>query len=135
MESDHLESESFLPEVGGSAETDRQVDPPDGLCSLPWHDSMKAPDARTEVRPCDPQKVKGLGVDDVKTAAPVHEHLGEACVGDDGIDNKWVDPRIGDAVWVVIMVESDGHLRPVKEEEGCELHGEDLLTFPFALPC
>jgi hypothetical protein len=41
MESNHLESESFLPEVGGSAEIDRQVDPPDGLCSLPWHDSMK----------------------------------------------------------------------------------------------
>jgi hypothetical protein len=35
MESDHFESESFLSEVGGSAKTDRQVDPPDGLFSLP----------------------------------------------------------------------------------------------------
>jgi hypothetical protein len=43
MEPNHLESESFLPEVGRSAETDRQVDPPDGLCSLPWHDSVEAP--------------------------------------------------------------------------------------------
>jgi hypothetical protein len=77
MESDHFESESFLSEVGGSAETDRQVDPPNGLCSLPWHDSMEAPNAGSEVRPRDPQKVKGLGIDDVKTVAAIHEHLGE----------------------------------------------------------
>jgi hypothetical protein len=31
------------------------------------------------------------------------------------------------------MVESDGHLRPVKEEGGHELHGEDVSAFPFAL--
>jgi hypothetical protein len=116
MESNHLESESFLPEVGGSVETDRQVDPPDGLCSLPRHDSMEAPDVGSEVRPCDSQKVEGLGIDDVKTTAPIHEHLGEACVGDDGIDDKWIDPRIRDVVWVVITVESDGHLGPIKEE-------------------
>jgi hypothetical protein len=109
-------SESFLSEVGGSAKTDRQVDPPDGLFLLPWHDSMEAPDAGSEVRPRDPQKVEGLGINDVKTVASIHEHLGEACVSDDGIDNKWVDPRIGDVVWVVITVESDGHLGPVKEE-------------------
>jgi hypothetical protein len=36
---------------------------------------------------------------------------------------------------VVIMVESDGHLRSVKEEGGCELNREDLSTFLFALPC
>jgi hypothetical protein len=36
---------------------------------------------------------------------------------------------------VVITVESDGHLGPVKEEGGHELHGEDLSSFPFALPC
>jgi hypothetical protein len=105
MESNHLESESFLPEIGGSAETDKQVDPPNGLCSLPWHNSMEAPDAGLEVHHCDSQKVEGLGIDDVNTTAPIHEHLGEACVGDDGIDDKWVDPRIGDVVWVVITVE------------------------------
>jgi hypothetical protein len=96
---------------------------------------METPDAGLEVRSCDSQKVEGLGIDDVKTTAAIHEHLGEAGVGDDGIDDKWVDPRIGDVVWVVITVESDGHLRPVKEEGGCELHGEDLSTFPLVLPC
>jgi hypothetical protein len=96
---------------------------------------MEAPNAGSEVRPGDSQKVKGLGIDDVKTTAAIHEHLGEACVGNDGINNKWVDPRIRDVVWVVITVESDGHLGPVKEEVGCELHGEDLSTFLLALPC
>jgi hypothetical protein len=44
-----------------------------------------------------------------------------ACVGDNGIDNKGVDPGIGDVVWVIITVESDGHLGPVKKEgvAGC----------------
>jgi hypothetical protein len=80
MKSDHFESESLLSEVGGSAKTDRQVDPPDGFNSLSWHDSMEAPDAGLEARPCDPQEVEGLGIDDVEAAATIHEHLGEACV-------------------------------------------------------
>jgi hypothetical protein len=98
-ESDHFKSESLFYEVGGSAKTDRQVDSADGLCSLSWHDSMEAPDAGLKARPCDPQEVEGLGIDDVKAAAAIHEHLGEACVGDNGIDNERVDPRIGDVVW------------------------------------
>jgi hypothetical protein len=76
-----------------------------------------------------------LGIDDVEAAAAIHEYLGEACVGDNEIDNKRVDPRIGDVFWVVITVESDGHLGPVKEEGGCGLHEEDLLMFPLALAC
>jgi hypothetical protein len=51
-----------------------------------------------EVCPRDPQEVEGLGIDDVEAAAAIHEHLGEACVGNNGIDNKRVDPRIGDVV-------------------------------------
>jgi hypothetical protein len=98
MESDHFESESFLSEVGGSAKTDRQVDPTDGFCSLSWHDSMEAPDTRLEARPLDPQEVEGLSIDDVKAATAIHEHLSEACVGNNGIDNKRVDPRVGDIV-------------------------------------
>jgi hypothetical protein len=35
MESNHFKNKSLFPEVGRSAETDKQVDPPDGLCSLP----------------------------------------------------------------------------------------------------
>jgi hypothetical protein len=59
---------------------------------------MEAPDTRSEVRPHDSQKVEGLGINDVETAASIHEHLGEVCVGDDGIDDEWVDSRIRDVV-------------------------------------
>jgi hypothetical protein len=34
---------------------------------------------------------------------------------------------------MVITVESDGHLGPVKEEGGCRLHGEYISTLPLAL--
>jgi hypothetical protein len=53
MESNHLESEGLLPEVGGGAKADGQVDLPDGLCSSPWHNSMEAPDAGSELCPLD----------------------------------------------------------------------------------
>jgi hypothetical protein len=53
MEPNHLESEGLLPEVGEGTETDRQVDPPDGLCSSSRHNSMEAPDAGSKVRPLD----------------------------------------------------------------------------------
>jgi hypothetical protein len=82
---------------------------------------MEAPDAGLEAHPLDPQEVEGLGIDDVKATTAIHEHLGEACVGDNRIDNKRKDPGIGDVVWVIITIESDGHLGPVKEEgvAGC----------------
>jgi hypothetical protein len=44
-----------------------------------------------EAHSLDPQEVEGLSVDDIEAASAVHEYLGEACVGDDGINNKWVD--------------------------------------------
>jgi hypothetical protein len=115
----HLESECLLLEVGGDSKIDGQVDPPDGLCSFSRHDSMEAPDAGSKVGPLDPQKVEGLGIDDVEAAAPVHEYFSEARVGDDGINDERVDSRIGDVVRMVITVKSDGHVGPVKEEWGC----------------
>jgi hypothetical protein len=66
---------------------------------------MEAPDAGLEARPRNSQEVEGLGIDDIEAAAAIHEHLGEACVGDNGIDNKRVDLGIGDVVWVIITVE------------------------------
>jgi hypothetical protein len=135
VKTNHLKSECLLPEVGGGSEADGQVDPLDGLCSFSRHDSMEAPDAGSEVGPLDPQKVKGLGIDDVEAAAPVHEYISEARVGNDGIDDEWVDSRIGDVVQMVIIVKSDGHVRLVKEEWGCQVYGESLSTLPLALAC
>jgi hypothetical protein len=69
---------------------------------------VEAPDAGLELCPPDPQEVEGLGVDDVEDAASIHEHLGEARIGDDGIDDERIDPGIRDIVRMVITVESDG---------------------------
>jgi hypothetical protein len=94
---------------------------------------METPDAGLEVRSLDPQEVEGPGIDDVEATSTVHEYLGEACVGDDGINNKRVDSRIGDVVRMIITVESDGHLRPVKEAGDHRLYGENLTPLSFAL--
>jgi hypothetical protein len=94
---------------------------------------VEAPDARLEARSLDPQKVKGLGVDDVEAASAVHEYFGEACVGDDGINNKRVDPRIGNVVRMIITVESDGHRRPVEETGNRRLYGENLTPLSLAV--
>jgi hypothetical protein len=53
VEPNHLESEGLLSEVGGGTEIDGQIDPPDRLCSFSRHNSMEAPDARSEVHPLD----------------------------------------------------------------------------------
>jgi hypothetical protein len=133
VEPNHLESEGLLSEARGGAEADGQVDLPDGLFSFTRHNSMEAPNARLELRPLDSQEVEGLGVDNVEAAATVHEHFSEARVGDDRIDDEWVDSRIGDVVWMVITVESDGHLELVEEERGRQLYEEDLSTLSLVL--
>jgi hypothetical protein len=86
-----------------------------------------------EARSLDPQKVEGLGVDDVEATSAIHKHLGEACVGDDRINNKGVDSRIGDVVRMIITVECDGHLRPVKEAGDRRLYRENLTPLSLAL--
>jgi hypothetical protein len=55
-----------------------------------------------------PHKLQGVHIDDVEADASIHEHLREACVANDGIDDKWVSPEVRDVVWVVISVEGDG---------------------------
>jgi hypothetical protein len=51
--------------------------------------------------------------DDVEAAASIHEHLREARVADDGVDNEWILPRVQDVVRVIISVKGDGAIRPV----------------------
>jgi hypothetical protein len=79
---------------------------------------MKAPDAGSELRPPDPQEVKGLGVDNVEAAAAVHEYFSEVRIGDDGIDDERVDSRVGDMVRMVVTVKSDSRFGLVEEEVG-----------------
>jgi hypothetical protein len=94
---------------------------------------MEAPNARSELRPLDPQEVEGLGVDNVEVAATVHEHFSEARIGDDGIDDERVDSRVRDVVRMVVMVKSDSRFGLVEEEGGRQMYREDLSTLSLAL--
>ena len=38
----------------------------------------------------DAHGVEGVDVEDVEAAASVHQHLGEALLADDGVNNEWV---------------------------------------------
>ena len=48
-----------------------------------------------------------MGVHDLEAAASVHEHLGEAGVADDRVDNKRVPSRVWDVVGVVLAAEGN----------------------------
>ena len=45
---------------------------------------------RSEIRPGDMHGVEGVDVEDVEAAAFVHQHLGEALLADDGVDDERV---------------------------------------------
>ena len=51
-----------------------------------------------------------MGVHDVEAAASVHEHLGEAGVADDGVDNEWIPSRVRDVIRVILAAEGKGVL-------------------------
>ena len=75
-----------------------------------------------------------MSVQDVEVAAPVHEHLGESGVADDGVDNEWVQTRIRDVVGVVVAAEGDRILRLVEVGWHSPCDREDLSALSLALP-
>ena len=75
-----------------------------------------------------------MRVQDVEAAAPVHEHLGELGVADDGIHDERVQSRIRDVVGVVVVAEGDRILRPVEVSWRSLGDGEDLSALSLALP-
>ena len=75
-----------------------------------------------------------MGILDVEAAASVHEHLGEAGVADDGIDNERIPSRMRDVVGVVLAAKGDGILRPVEVGWRGFGNGKDLAALMLALP-
>jgi hypothetical protein len=112
-EPDHLEREGFPAEVGGSPKTDGQIELPEGQDALSGDNPMKGCRTDPNRGQVDLQEPEGLGVDDVETAASVHEDLGEPGVVDDRIDNELVPSWARHAVGVVALVEGDGLVGPV----------------------
>ena len=86
-----------------------------------------------ELVQADPHELQGVGVHDVETAAFVHEHLGEASVADDGIDNERIPSRMRDVVGVVLAAKGDGILRPVEVGWRGFGDGKDFAALTLAL--
>ena len=90
--------------------------------------------ARAELVQFNPHELHGVGVHDVEAPASVHEHLREAGVADDGVDNERVPSRVWDIVGVVIVAEGNGILQPVEVGWRGLGDGEDFPMLTLALP-
>jgi hypothetical protein len=66
-----------------------------------------------DLGPINPQEFQGLGVDDVKAAASVHEDFGEPNIADDQIDDERVPSWTWHEVGVVASVKGDRLVGPV----------------------
>ena len=132
-ETHHLEGEHFLAEVRRRAEADRQVNLAERLDPLSRRDAVEGRHARVDLVPPDAHELQGVREHDVEAVAPVHEHLGEPVVADDGINDERVLSRVQDVVGVVLAAEGDGLLRPVEEGRCSLVDGEDLSALALAL--
>ena len=83
---------------------------------------------QAELRLGDAHGIEGVDVQDVEAAPPVHQHLSEALLADDGIDDEWVASRSYDAGGMVPLIKGDRGLRPA--EEGGD--GRLGVTVPYA---
>ena len=113
---------------------DRQIDLAEGLDSLPRRNAMEWRLAGAKLVQSDPHELQGVGVHDVEAAASVHEHLVEAGVADDGIDNVRIPSRMGDVVGVVLAAKGNVVLRPVEVGWRGFGDGENFPALALALP-
>ena len=59
--------------------------------------------------------VEGINIENVEVAASVHQHLGEALLVDNGVDDERVAIRSGDVGRMVSLIKSDRGVRLAKE--------------------
>ena len=55
----------------------------------------------------DAHGVEGVDVENVEPATSVHQHLGEALLANDGVDDERVATRSGDMGGMVSLIKSD----------------------------
>ena len=81
---------------------------------------------RAELRSGDAHGIEGVDVRDVETATPIHQHLGEALLADDGVNDERVATWSGDVERMVSLIKSDRGVRPAKERGDGRLSGTCL---------
>ena len=83
-----------------------------------------------ELRPGDVHGIEGVDVENVKSAASVHQHLGEVLLADDGVDDERVATRSDDMRRMASMIKSDRGVRPAKER-GDDRFGGACLSVAY----
>ena len=112
-EVDHLEIKNLLLEVSRIPERNGEPDASEKNGLGLGDDPEEGSPSWAEVVPRDPHVFEGVSVEDVKAAPAVHRHLHEARSRDDGADNEWEAPRVGDMSRVVLLAEGYWYLQPM----------------------
>ena len=123
----HLECESVSAVVGFVAECDRQLEVAGRIRLHAQQDAVEGEERGPQAGSRDPHGFQGVDVHDVEAATPVHQHLGQSHVADDGADNEGVASLSGNADRVVVLVEDDGRGRTLQLTSDGAPCGADLI--------
>jgi len=102
-----VKGEDLPSEVVGGLEAHGQVDLPKGMGAMSRHHSVEWRCIIHQPRLADPHEGQSLSVKNVEAAASIHQHLGETSLGDDGVDDQWITPVVGDPIRVILPIERD----------------------------
>ena len=102
-------------EVGSVTKHDGLVDLPEWVCLCSWDHAMEGRAHWVKVRQRDAHGIEGVDVEDIEAAAFTHQHLGEALLADDGIDDERVASQSCDVGGMVPLIEGDRRFRPAEE--------------------
>ena len=81
---------------------------------------------QVEFRSGDAHGVEGVDVEDVEATASIYQHLGEARLADNGVDDERVASRSRDVGRMVPLIEGDRRFRPAEEGGDGRLGGACL---------
>jgi hypothetical protein len=79
-----------------------------------------------ELGPANAYQIKHVGIEDVESATAVHEHLGKARISDDGVDDERVLPWVWNSGRMIITIEGDSGVGPIKVGRHRRLGSVDL---------
>ena len=122
----HFEGEDLQAEVGSVTEHDGRVDLPERVCLRPWDHTVEGRAHWAELRPGDAYGIEGVDIENIEAAASVHQHLGEALLADDGVDDERVVTWSGDVGRMISLIKSDRGIQPAKERGDGQLGGACL---------
>jgi hypothetical protein len=113
-EVDYLECERLGAVVACVSKGDQQGDLPKRDRLISQDHSIERVWAALELVMGKTQPLKGVEVDEVETAASIHDGLSQPGRPDQRVDNEGKPPRLGYAIRVVNSIKSDQGLRPAQ---------------------